>query len=99
MSGNPLDGNRTTRRLQETLLGYLHATGVGSWPGVDGLTVDDVVAGYPQAVAAGSVPDWQQLLREHPDLDAELHRWLAKEDRWEFAFRRAADLGSSGRHG
>ncbi|HMC66558.1 MAG TPA: hypothetical protein VKI65_16615 [Gemmataceae bacterium] len=53
-----------------------------------GLTVEDVVTCYPEAVAGGEVSDWQQLLRQHAELDAELHAWLADKDRWEFAFRR-----------
>ena len=88
MYGKPVDCNSTVRRLREILLGYLQASKVSAWPGGDGLTVEDVVACYPEAVAGGEVPDWQQLLRQHPELEAELHTWLADKDRWEFAFRR-----------
>ena len=88
MYGEPIDCNSNSQRLREILLGYLQATQVSAWPGGDGLTVEDVVACYPEAVAGGEVPDWQELFRQHPELDAELHAWLADKDRWEFAFRR-----------
>jgi hypothetical protein len=76
------------RRLRELLLAYLQATTVSAWPGTDGLTVDDILDGYPQAVAAGEVPEWQQLLQQHHELAAELQDWLAAKDRWQFACRR-----------
>ena len=82
-----IDCNSIALGLREILLGYLQAAQVSAWPGGDGLTVEDVVACYPEAVARGEVPDRQQLLRQHPELDAELHAWLADENRWEFAFR------------
>ena len=87
MYDKPIDCNSTGLLLREILLGYLPATPVSACPGGDGLTVEDVVACYPEAVARGEVPDWQQLLRRHAELDAELHAWLADENRWEFAFR------------
>jgi hypothetical protein len=45
-------------------------------------TVGGVLDGYPEAVAAGNVPDWQQLLCQHPELTEALHAWLAAKDRW-----------------
>jgi hypothetical protein len=88
MWSNPIQCESAARRLPEILLGYLQAAQVSVWPGVDGLTVDDVVARYPEAVAQGKVPDWLELLRRHPELDAALHVWMADKDRWEFALRR-----------
>jgi hypothetical protein len=89
------------RCLRDVLLGYLQAGGVGGWPGCDGLTVEGVLDGYPEAVAAGSVPDWQQLLRRHPEWAEALHAWLAAKDRWQFAVRGLArtnqDPGARGR--
>src|SRR5262245_11515859 len=72
--------------LPEILLGHLQAARAHAWPGCDGMTVDDALALYPEAVAAGLVPDWQELLRRHPELGEELHAWLAATDRWQFAF-------------
>jgi hypothetical protein len=77
------------RHLREILLAYLQAAEVSAWPGCDALTVEDVLDSYPEAVAGNKVPDWQQLLRRHPELEAELHVWLAAKDRWPFAFRSA----------
>ena len=76
-----------TEQLGEVLLGFLQGGPVCTWPGADGLTVQDVLDSYPQAVAAGQVPDWQELLGQHPDLDLALHAFLAEKDRWGFAFR------------
>jgi hypothetical protein len=88
MYGKPTECNSTATRLRAILLGYLQAAGsVAAWPGGDGLTLEDLLDAYPEAVAAGEVPDWQQLLCRHPELDAELHDWLAAKDRWQFALR------------
>jgi hypothetical protein len=69
----------------------LQAASVAAWPGVDGLTLEYILDYYPEMVAAGAVPDWQELLRRHPEFATELQTWLAAKDRWQFAFRRHAE--------
>ena len=59
-------------RVRELLLGHLRSAAVPLWPGADGLTLEDALLSYPQAAAAGRVPDLRQLLREHPELAEEL---------------------------
>ncbi len=92
MSGKPTESKEVARRLREALLGYLQAAGsITAWPGGDGMTIEDILDFYPEAVAGGEVPDWQELLLVHPELETELHAWLAAKDRWKFAFRRSAE--------
>jgi len=74
-------------RLREVLLELLQAGPAATWPGCDGMTMDDVLDHLPQAVAAGKVAEWHQLLKRHPDLADELLTWLAQKDRWQFAYR------------
>ena len=70
------DHKASVKRLRDILLDYLQAGTVVVWPGVDGFTIDDVLNCYPQAVAAGEVPDWQELRLRYPDLTAELQGFL-----------------------
>ena len=58
--------------LRQVLLDYLLASRAVTWPGADGTTVDDILTCYPQAVAAGEAPDWQELCRRHTELIAEI---------------------------
>jgi hypothetical protein len=74
--------------LCHVLLDYLQASRVIDWPGADGLTVDDILSFYPQACAAGAVPDCQELCRRHAELVTEIQAlfllkgWLGRRDPW-----------------
>jgi hypothetical protein len=58
--------------VRELLLGHLRSADLPPWPGADGLTLEDALLSYPEAAAAGRVPDLRRLLRDHPDLAEEL---------------------------
>jgi hypothetical protein len=62
--------------LRQVLMDYLQTGRVVAWPGVDGFTVDDILNCYPQAIAAGAVPDWEELRRRHPELIGEIQSLL-----------------------
>ena len=62
--------------LRDIMLGFLQAGGVCTWPGADGLTVDDVLRCYPAAIAVGKVPDWPELQRRYPALAPEIQKLL-----------------------
>ena len=56
------------RRLRELLLAQLQAADAPRWPGADSVTVEEVLHSYPQAAAAGLVPDLPTLLENYPEL-------------------------------
>jgi hypothetical protein len=58
--------------VRELLLGHLRGADLPLWPGADGLTLEDALLSYPQAAAAGRVPDLLHLLRDYPELAREL---------------------------
>lgn len=62
------DDNKPAELLQQLLLDLLKAGTVVNWPGADGITVDDVVNCYPQAIADGEVPGWHELQGRFPEL-------------------------------
>jgi hypothetical protein len=77
MNDQPTGFLTHTQRLQEVLLGCLQAAARPNWPGADGLTVEDALQAYPQALAAGVVPGREELLRLHPDLAEEIRTFFA----------------------
>jgi len=80
----PVPSRTTARQRQamDILLGYLE-TARCWWPGADGLTVLDAIRDYPQAAAAGWVPDRDELLRIHPELAELLLELLHSRNRRE----------------
>ncbi|MBI5761782.1 MAG: hypothetical protein HZA46_24995 [Planctomycetales bacterium] len=68
----------TTSRMDHILLAHLRFSEAQIWPGGDGLTIDVVLASYPQVAAAGQVPDKEELLRLHPDLTVELEAFFSE---------------------
>jgi hypothetical protein len=59
------------------LLEYLSLPGVTTWPGADALTVEEVLASYPEAVAAGRAPALDELIARHPERTDELRAFFA----------------------
>jgi hypothetical protein len=93
MLGTASESPEIASSLREVLLGYLQAApSVTAWPGGDGLTLEIILDFYPEAVAEGEVPDWKELLYRHPEFATELQTWMAAKDRWQFAWRRCAEL-------
>ncbi len=80
---NERQGNSWDRlqRLHRVLIGYMDGVACPAWPGADGLTVEDVVGCYPQALSAGQVPGLDDLVSIHPDLADELNCFFAHNNR------------------
>jgi hypothetical protein len=66
--------------LSEILLDHLRTIDPHFWPGTDGLTLQLVLDSYFQAEVAGQVPGKTELLRQHPELAAELREFFADHD-------------------
>jgi hypothetical protein len=77
MTSDSDEAARHRPRLEELLLAYLQASEVSTWPGVDGLTLDDVLGSYREAAASGLVPDREMLRRKHGELAAEIDAFFA----------------------
>jgi hypothetical protein len=63
---------KISKRLEGILLDLLQAAHLPKWAGGDALTVMDVIDIYPDAVAAGAVPGWQELLDRYPQFCDEI---------------------------
>jgi hypothetical protein len=66
-------------QVRAILLGYLQCRAAALWPGSDSITLDDILRSYPQAAAAGRVPDLPELRRRFPDLTDALNDWFAEQ--------------------
>lgn len=84
------------RRLHELLLAYLRAADAPRWPGADSVTVDDVLLSYPQAAAAGLVPDLPALQTGHPELANALGDFFALCDEVDIMAHRNKFSSTSG---
>jgi hypothetical protein len=62
--------------LEAILLRYLQTDHSFPWPGGDGLTMQEAVASYQDALALGRVPGRSELERRHPELTDELERFF-----------------------
>ena len=62
--------------LREILLDHLQKAWAHISPGVDGLSVDDVLDFYSQAADAGHVPDKEELLRQYRQLAMDLEEFF-----------------------
>jgi hypothetical protein len=79
MCADSTEPEPSAARLRELLLDYLRAT--STWPGTDGLTLEDVLNCHPEVRGAWENPDWQRFGRDHPELAAALRAWLARNGR------------------
>lgn len=62
-------GFESSAQLTELLAGYLLTSPWFRHPGMDGATVEEVVAAeYPAASVVGHVPGPNELIRRHPEL-------------------------------
>jgi hypothetical protein len=80
MTPTATDARLRAERLCDILLEHLSRTGVVTWPGVDGLQIEDVLFAYIPAASAGLVPGREELCAGHPELAAELDAFFATVD-------------------
>ena len=81
--------------LLQELITFLRYSKVVGWPGADGLTEDDIVNCYPQAIAAGEVPCWQELQERFPAFAGELQALRSAKGWLEASTNRDGKQGSS----
>jgi hypothetical protein len=79
MNDSPPEAPARRRRAQEVLLGCLQSMAISWWPGADGVTIDEILRSYPQAMKAGVVPGLEELSGWHPDLADEFRAFLDVE--------------------
>lgn len=65
--------------LEQTLLHYVEDITPGRLPGVDGMTLIDVLHDYSHMASEGLVPDPIQLTRRHPELASEVEAFFGCE--------------------
>lgn len=71
------DGDACLRRV---LLDLMLSRSSLPWPGVDGVTVEEVLAAYVTASEDGRAPGETELIRRHPELAAEIRSFFALDD-------------------
>jgi len=54
--------------LEDILLGLLQSSPGCRWPGADGLTLEDALDCYRQAISTGRAPGPEELVQRHPEL-------------------------------
>ena len=62
--------------LRLVLLDLMMSPNALSWPGADGLTVEDVLAAYIPASEQRRVPGQEELIRRHPELTPEIRTFF-----------------------
>jgi hypothetical protein len=58
--------------LRRVLLDLMMSPNALSWPGADGVTVEEVLAAYVPASEQRRVPNQEELIRRHPELTSEI---------------------------
>jgi hypothetical protein len=71
------EGACNQARLRAILLEQLQAAAALSWPGSDGLTVEDALAAYLAAASERRVPGQEELCRRYPALAADITAFFA----------------------
>jgi hypothetical protein len=76
-----MNGDTTRQQmLEEILLHLLQASAAFVWPGVDGLSLQDALESYWDALAAGRVPSRQELCRCYPELSDAIEAFFVLRD-------------------
>ena len=78
MTAESADPRNAESLLRRILLEFLLTCDAVHWPGVDGLTEDDILGCYPGASANRDVPGKRELLRRHPNLSAQIEHLFAR---------------------